>query len=248
MIRTIIIDDEPNNVNSLRKLVNEYCPQLEIVATADNAETGYNAIRVNSPDLVFLDIEMPYGNAFDLLDRLKPVSFSVIFVTGFNNYAIKAIKYSALDYILKPVNIQELKSATEKVIQLHEKQMMQKKIDMLLENFQKKDNEVRKIALQTHDSTIFRYIDDIVRLEASGNYVHVYFNNKEKIIVTKILKDFESILPPEKFCRIHHSHIINLNYVKKYFKGSGGQVEMEDHSVIDVSARKKEEFLLRFKK
>lgn len=248
MIRTIIIDDEPNNVASLQKLLDEYCPQISVQGTAENPEAGIELIKRIEPDLVFLDIEMPYGNAFDMLDKLKPVSFSVIFVTGFNNYAITAIKYSALDYLLKPVNIEELKAACQKAIENNEKRSLQLRIDILMENLQKKEANVKKIAIQTNESMVFRNVDDIIRLEASSNYTVVYFSNKEKVIATRILKEFESLLPAEQFCRVHHSHIINLNYVKRYFKGMGGQIEMEDGSVIDVSVRKKDEFLMHFRK
>lgn len=245
MIRSLLIDDEPNNVAALRELLLKFCPVVDIVGTADNAKRGQELIVSTQPDLVFLDIEMPYGNAFELLNNLQPVNFEIIFVTAFDNYAINAIKYSALDYLLKPVNIKELKAAVEKASdRIHIKNIDQR-INTLLFNLQKPKKVLGRMALPTVDGLEFVNVDDIVRLEAFSNYTVIH-TEKSKLIISKLLKDFEDILSEDAFSRIHHSHIINHHFIKKYHRGRGGYVEMTDGTSIEVSIRKKDEFLAKF--
>jgi two-component system LytT family response regulator len=246
MIRTVLVDDEPNNIDTLQQLLTRYCPGIDIVGTADNAQTGREAIIRNQPDLVFLDIEMPYGNAFELLNGLSPVQFEVIFVTAFNNYALNAIKYSALDYLLKPVSIKELQAAVQKAADRVNTQNMHKRIDNLLYNLQLPKPAFERLALPTSDGLDFINTGDCVRLEASANYTTVYLKNKSKIITSKTLGEFEEILSKDQFSRVHRSHIINHLYVKKYHRGRGGYIEMEDSTTIEVSIRKKDEFLSKF--
>jgi two-component system, LytTR family, response regulator len=245
-ISAIIIDDEPGNVVTLVELTKQYCPNISIIGTAPDPVLGYELINEKKPDLVFLDIEMPYGNAFDLLDKLMPVSFEVVFITAFNDYAIKAFKYAALDYLLKPVNINELKAAVDKV----EKRMAEKnvntRVSTLLSNFKPGNSTLQKIALPTADGCTFEEIKNIMYMQAENSYTCIYCKGKTKFIVSKNLKEFEDILPENLFCRIHHSSIINVDYVKKYFKGRGGYVQMEDGTTIEISIRKKNDFFERF--
>jgi two-component system, LytTR family, response regulator len=245
-ISAVIIDDEPGNVVTLLELTKQYCPAITIVGTAPDPVLGYKLITEKSPDLVFLDIEMPYGNAFDLLDKLLPVTFEVVFITAFNDYAIKAFKYAALDYLLKPVNINELIAAVDKV----EKRMAEKnvntRINAMLNNFKPENAELQKIALPTAEGCYFEDIRNIMYLQAENSYTAIYCKGKPKFVVSKNLKEFEDILPVNVFCRIHHSSIININYVKKYFKGRGGYVQMEDGASIEISIRKKNDFFERF--
>ena len=246
MIPAVIIDDEPNNVEALKALLQKYCPEVTISGTADTTETGYSLIIETKPNLVFLDIEIPYGNAFALLDRLSPINFEVIFVTAFDNYAISAIKYSALDYLLKPVNIKELQNAVYKAIERIDEKNTNQKIDNLLHNLKTTKTSQQKIALPSQNGFVFININEFVRLEASSNYTAIFLSNKKKFLVSRSLKDFEEILPVDFFSRVHHSHIVNHNFIKKYHQGRGGYLEMEDGTTIEVSSRKKESFLSKF--
>ena len=245
MINTVLIDDEPKNIKVLKNMLSEFCPQIQLTGEAGNADTGKKIILEEKPQLVFLDIEMPYGNGFDLLNDLMPIDFEVIFVTAFDKYLLQALKYSALDFLLKPVNIEELKNAVKNAeIRVH-KNLINQQLNILLENF-KKESNLKKIAIPTVDGFDFISVSDIVRCEAMGSYTRVHFSNSQKVLVSKPLKDYESLLPEDLFFRIHNSHLINLNYIKKYSRGRGGVVELEDGSVIEVAVRRKEEFLRRF--
>lgn len=246
MINAIIVDDEPRNIRILKNLLEEFCPEVMISGEAESSETAISLIRVTQPDLVFLDIEMPFGNAFDLLDKLMPVNFQVIFVTAFDNYALKAFRYYALDYLLKPVDIEELKTAVKKAGERVKEKNMSQKLDVFIQAMKPSKNSVQKIGLPTNEGLVFTNIEDIVRCEASGSYTIIYLQDKQKFIVSKSLKDYEDLLPEDNFCRIHHSHIVNLAYVKKYFKGRGGYIEMNDNTTIEVATRKRDEFLAKF--
>jgi two-component system LytT family response regulator len=225
----------------------KFCPQVKIIGTAGNANTGFDLIKKVSPQLAFLDIEMPYGNAFDLLNRLEEVNFQIIFVTAFDQYAIKAFKYSALDYLLKPINIEELKNAVDKVTKHINSKSANEKITTLLHNLDPAKTANPKIAIAGLNGVTFINIENVIRMEAQKNYTIVYINNGQKILATKNLGSFEELLPESLFCRIHHSHIVNLNCIKRYNKGRGGYLEMEDGTEIEVSVRKKDSFLERFK-
>ena len=245
-MKTVIIDDEPNSVDSLKQLLEQYCPEVTVLGTADNANTGRSIITSLQPDLVFLDIEMPYGNAFEMLNSLGAAHFEIIFITAFNNYAIDAFRYSAMDYILKPVNIDELQHAVKKAAQQIELKTMSSRIDTLLHNLKTTQPAARRLALPTTQGFIFVNTEDILRLEASGNYTFLYLKTNEKMVVSRTLKEFEEMLDRRQFTRVHHSHIINHHYIKKYYRGRGGFVEMEDNTTIEVSIRKKDEFLSKF--
>ena len=246
MIRTVLIDDEPNNIDTLQHLLDRYCPQVHVVGRAESAQSGVAVIQSTQPDLVFLDIEMPYGNAFDLLNSLNPIQFDVIFVTAFDNYAINAIRYSALDYLLKPVNIKELQLAVQKAADQLLQKNMHKRIDTLFYNLSTPKSAYQRLALPTLDGLVFVNTEDVIRMEAKSNYTVIYFKNGSTVTVSKTLKEFEDILSADQFSRIHHSHIINHHFVKKYHRGRGGYIEMEDGTSIEVSIRKRDEFLSKF--
>jgi two-component system, LytTR family, response regulator len=248
MIRTVIIDDEPNNVESLAALLKSYCPEVELVGTADSSETGYNQIVALSPQLVLLDIEMPFGNAFDMLDRLAPVSFETVFVTAFDNYAINAFRYSALDYLLKPVNIKQLQATVERAAARIQEKNSNHRVNNLLYNLNASANSQKKMALPIATGLVFIRIDSFMWLEASSNYTNIHLSDSRKIVVAKTLREFEDILPDDLFSRVHHSYIINHNFIKKYHTGRGGYLEMEDGTTIEVSIRKKDTFLSKFRK
>jgi two-component system LytT family response regulator len=246
-IRAVIIDDEPGNIITLTEMLKEYCPEIVLEGSALNPILGCDLILGVQPQLVFLDIEMPYGNAFDMLDKLSPVNFEVVFITAFNDYAIKAFKYAALDYILKPVNIEELKTAVRKVKERLQEKSVDERISYLLSNMKQENAGIQKIALPAPDGIYFEAIENVIHLEAEGSYSRVFLKGKKSILVSRNLKEYEDILPPAIFCRVHHSHIINVNFVKKYFKGRGGYVEMEDGASIEISVRKKNDFFDKFK-
>ena len=236
-----MIDDDESNLSSLTEKLNKHCPQVEIIARCSNAAEGIQAIDGLKPDMVFLDIEMPVMNGFVMLQQLSYRDFELIFVTAYDHYAIKAIRYSALDYLVKPVEIEELKSAVNKVTVNHSRKDRGLQLELLLEYLDKK--RPRRITIPTSDGLQFIDLENIVYLEASNNYTNVYLANQQKYLVTRTLKDFEQILPPETFLLIHHSTIINRDFIEKYIRGEGGQVMMRNGIVLDVSKRKKVEFL-----
>jgi two-component system, LytTR family, response regulator len=246
MVRALIIDDEPRNVRILKNLLEEFCPEVTIEGEAGDVNTAFTAIRHYKPDLVFLDIEMPYGNAFDLLDKLMPIDFEVIFITAFDTYTLKAFKYSALDYLLKPVDIQDLKAAVKRAVERMAGKNINLQLANLLGNLKNTQPSLQKIALPAIDGIMFVSVTEIIRFEANGSYTDVHIDTVEKITVSKNIKEYEDILPPSVFCRVHNSHIINLNRVKKYHKGRGGYLVMDDGTNIEVSIRRRDEFLAKF--
>lgn len=246
MITAILIDDEPNNIHTLQQLLARYCPQVQVIGTAESAVTGEEIIKATNPDLLFLDIEMPYGNAFELLNNLSPIGFEVVFVTAFDSYAINAIKYAALDYLLKPINIKELQAAVMKAVERLDNKNIQKRIEALLYNLQSQKNACQRLALPSIDGLVFINTEDCVRMEAKSNYTTIFLKNGPPVVVSKPLKEFEDILSNDQFTRVHHSHIINHQFVRKYHRGRGGYIEMDDGTSIEVSIRKRDEFLSKF--
>lgn len=242
MLRAILIDDDQSNLSALSEKLLKHCPQVEVIWRCDNGEEGIKAIESEKPDVVFLDIEMPVMNGFVLLHQLKYRNFELIFVTAYDHYAIKAIRYSALDYLVKPVEIEDLKAAITKAEANRNSRNSQLQMELLLEHLN--NQQPKRITIPTSDGLRFINVEDIVYLEASNNYTHIYLSTNQKLLVSRTLKDFEDILPSETFLRIHHSTIINKFYVEKYIRGEGGQVVMRHGKVLDVSKRKKSEFLL----
>ena len=245
MIRTVLIDDEPNSIKVLRRLLETCCPEIEIIGKADGVDSALQVIRTSGPDLVFLDIEMKKGNAFDLLNQLLPLTFQVIFVTAFDNYAIRAFKYSAMDYLLKPVNVDELQKAVDKAISRSREKLDILQIKTLLENVGNLHLASQKLAVPTVNGLNFVSISNIIRLEARGNYTGIHLDNGECFVATKNILEYDSVLPDSIFYRVHHSHIINLQKIQKYQKGRGGYIIMEDGSSIEVAIRRREDFLKR---
>ncbi|PLX07335.1 MAG: DNA-binding response regulator [Marinilabiliales bacterium] len=236
MLKTLIIDDEINGRNILKKLLETFCEGVEVIGEAESVKTGIEAIKKLKPELVLLDIQMQDGTGFDLLEKTDDKDFKVIFVTSFDNYAIKAFKFSAVDYILKPVDPDNLIEAINRVKNLDSGNNFEDKIDVLISNL----NSLDKIALPSSDGVRFIKIGDIVRCESDNNYTMFYLISKEKILVSKTLKEFEIMLSGVNFFRVHKSHLVNLQYVTKYMPGEGGYLILEDGSHVDVSRRKKE--------
>jgi two-component system, LytTR family, response regulator len=241
MVFAVIIDDEQNNIDNLAALLKQNCPQISVVATAMNANDGEKIILLHNPDLVFLDIQMPQKNGFDMLKSLKTFSFEVIFVTAFDQYGIQAIKFSAIDYLLKPINIEDLKQAVQKVVEKNK----QKKQNLQLENLinllqQTQQKQFHRIALQTAKETRFVEPDKIVRCESSNNYTSFYLNTKEKILTSKPIFEYEDMLKDYGFVRCHQSHLVNKSFIKSWIKEEGGYLLMEDNTHIPISRQKKE--------
>jgi two-component system LytT family response regulator len=243
----VIVDDESKGRASLKKLCEKYVPDLKIEGLADSVATAKKIIDRADPDLVFLDIRMPVEDGFELLKKYDDVPFDVIFTTAFDQYAIKAFKFSAIDYLLKPISIQELQDAVEKVRKKKEKASKKAEgnsnLAMLKENLV--SGSFDKIALPTTEGFSFVKREDIMRCEASGNYTIFFLENKTKYIITKTLKHYEEMLTEYGFFRVHKSHLINLTYVQKFIRGKQGYVQMSDGKNIEVSTRKREDLLKR---
>lgn len=243
MLSAILVDDEESNVSSLKEKISRHCKELHIAALCYNATDAIAAINSLQPDVVFLDIEMPVMNGFLLLQNLTFKNFELIFTTAYDHYAIKAIRFSALDYLVKPIEIEELKYAVNRAIEKRSDITSAQQLEILLENLPPRKNSFQKIAIPTTDGLQFIKIHDILYLEANMNYTFVVLTDSKKFIVCQTLKIFEDMLPADTFIRIHNSYIINKHFAEKYIRGEGGQVVLSNGVTLDVSKRKKADFL-----
>lgn len=239
MITAVIIDDEANNIENLQLIIGQYCPDVHIAATAENAPDGIMIINKHQPDLVLLDIQMPEQSGFDLLSALPDIKFEVIFITAYDKYGIQAIKFSALDYLLKPINIQEFKQAIAKARQRIQDKKKNYSIENLLE-YVRTGTKEPKIALPTLKETMYVKITDVIRCEAANNYTTFYLQNHEEVIVCKTLKEFADLLKPHDFIRTHQSHLVNLHCVKSYLKEDGGTLLLENLQKVPISRQNRE--------
>lgn len=239
-IRTVIVEDENKSLLTLQTLLERYCPDIKVVGTGNCVEAGIRVLEELKPELVFLDIAMPDGDAFDLLHRIGRVDFEVIFITAYNDFALKAFEFSALHYLLKPINYTELQEAVQRYLKIRPASNIQSRLDVLNSSLK---NNFDKISLPSNDGLIIVEIQEIVRFEAAGNYSTVFLVKGDSIIVTKTLNQFEEILTGLHFVRIHNTHLINLKYVKKYQRGQGGMVTMHNGTSLTVSRTRKNEFL-----
>jgi two-component system LytT family response regulator len=242
-LKTVVIDDEQDAVDFISTIIGEYCPSLEVSGKAFNIMQGTKIINETKPDLVFLDVEMPNGTGFDLLTQFPEKNFEVIFITAFNHYAIKAIKFSAVDYILKPININEFIEAVNKVVRKRSQKSNEgsESLRVLMENL--RTPSPSRLAIPTSDGMEYLNPREIIRIEADRSYSWFYLNGNRKILVSKHLKEFQELLGERNFFRSHNSHLINLKYVRKFIRKEGGYIEMIDNSVIPISRSKKEIFL-----
>lgn len=247
-LKAILVDDEATSRNVLREYIQRYCPQLQVVAEAESVQTALPVIENHQPDILFLDVEMPMGNGFDLLEQLEDANFDTIFVTAYDHYAIQALNYSASYYLLKPVSIDELIAAVEKVIKQRQKPENQNFRQVLLENFHQPNFQQKKIVLPLMEGFEVVKIEDIVACEAHDNFTDFYFTNRSKMMICRSLKFYEELLQESGFLRVHKSHLINLEHVVKYNRGKGGIVTMSNGQEIAVSAQKKDAFLERFER
>jgi two-component system LytT family response regulator len=243
MYTAIIIDDIENSRITLADDLKKYCPQIQLIGEAESVETGLNEIINKKPEVVFLDIQLGDGTGFDILEKFGKFEFQVIFTTAMDSYGIKAIKFSALDYLLKPIDPDELIAAVNKLEAQPQKNALNDSLNLLLENIKEIQPESKRIALSSADKVIMVYVKDIVRCESQGSYTIFYLHDKEEIVTTKNLKEYEQLLVDFSFVRVHHSHLINFNYLKEYIKKDGGYAVMQDGSNVPVSFRKRNNLL-----
>ncbi|MDB5122503.1 MAG: Two component transcriptional regulator, LytTR family [Mucilaginibacter sp.] len=239
-IRSIIIDDEPNNIENLQTILHNYCTEIEVVAIANNADDGIDVIKTQQPDLLFLDIQMPGKSGFDVLKAFARIDFEIIFITAYDQYGIKAIKFSALDYLLKPIDINELKLAVEKARYKIAAKQKNNNIENLLEYIRSEHKDPPKIALPTLQEIIYVKVSEIIRCEASNNYTLFYLQGGENVLVCKTLKEFAELLKPYNFIRAHQSHLVNLYFVKSYLKEDGGSLFLNDRTKIPISRQNRD--------
>ncbi len=243
MMRILIVDDEPSASNILKILLERHVAVPKEIVVCHSAEEAFDLIETFQPSLLMLDIEMPHLNGFDLLNRIPRWNFDVIFTTAYDRYAIKAIRFSALDYLLKPIDIIDLQNAMHRhyIKYFHKNEVSNELIQNLVDNLQQKDPHAFKLALRTNDGAHFYSVKDIVRCEGDNNYTHFYFLQARPLIVSHTLKDFEEMLTDQGFLRVHKSHLVNMRYVERLDKDN--LIWLQDGSSVTVSRRRKKEVL-----
>ncbi len=246
-LRALIIEDEEASRITLRNYLGKYCPNIELLAEASDINEGFKAIKQHKPQVIFLDIEMPFGNAFDLLEKFETVDFEIIFVTAFSKYALEALNLSASNYLLKPVNIDELILAVEKVTKTVLANSNLRTSSILLENLTIENKQLKKMVLPMLDGFEVVTLKDIVWCDANDNLTELHLLDGTKRTVCKTLKFYENVLQDYDFIRVHKSHIVNINYVKQYKKGKGGEIILTNGVAVRVSPTRKAAFLDRFK-
>lgn len=244
MITAVLIDDDSNLREGMKMMINQHTPNIQIIGEADSVKSGIELMEIAEPDIAFLDILMNDGSGFDILEKLneksRRINSHIIFITAHEEFAVKAFRFSALDFLLKPVNPEELQSVLKKIKNVIHQNRDNRNIDLLLENIQKKNDGFKKIALSTSDGIHLFEIKDIIRCESEDNYTKFFIKNHKTVMISKTLKEYEELLKDQGFERIHQSHLINLNELKSYIKKDGGFVIMSDNSQLPVSQRKKE--------
>lgn len=239
MIRSLIVDDEHDGRVAVRNMLEKYCNNVQVVDEADGVDDAFLKIKQHAPDLIFLDIKMDDGTAFDLLKKIANISFKVIFVTAYDEYAIEAIKYSALDYILKPIRPALLVEAVEKLQKTSRIDKLEQQIELLLQEKQQRE----KIALPTSDGLLFVKVVDIMRCESDSSYTNFVLTSGKKILVTRTMKEFEELLPADMFYRVHKSHLINMKHIGQYVTRDGASIIMENGDCIPIARNRKDDFL-----
>ncbi|MES2777749.1 MAG: LytTR family DNA-binding domain-containing protein [Bacteroidota bacterium] len=245
MLTAIILEDEPDSRNLLAGFLRDYFPQIQVVASVDNVASALDRIYSLDPDVVFMDIQLKGETCFELLEKLGEIKFEIIFTTAYDSYMLKAIKISAIDYLLKPINVDELRPAIEKAGKKRMQLLMNKNLEILVSN-SRNNRKDHKIAIASSEGFVFVKVSDIVYLEADNAYTIFFLNDKQKITASKNLKEYEELLVDHGFFRIHKSYIINMAEIVKYIRGEGGTVIMTNNMAIEVSRRRKEDFLRLF--
>lgn len=242
-MKTIIIEDEPKSMQVLATLIKKNCPELSVIGMAKNVKEGVEMIKKLQPGLVVLDITMPDGSGFDLLEQVGDSRFEIIFATASDKFAIKAIRYSACDYLLKPIDADELKAAVNRVISKKNQEPNMKNLDFLIQQLKEKEEYFHKITLPTGNAFEIVSMNEIVRCEADGSYTNFYLTSGRRLMISLGLKHYEDLLPENIFMRIHHHHLVNVGNVTRFLKEDGGYAIMKDGSKIEVSRRKRDVFL-----
>ncbi len=241
-ITAILVDDEQSSLENLEQKIGQFCPELKIIAAVEHPTEAIFLIRHHNPDVIFLDIEMPHMNGFRMLNELGDYSAEIIFTTAYNHYSIEALRLSAFDYLMKPISISDLRETVARLSK-HISLSTRERLDVLKQSLNKNISQDSRIAVPTWEGLEFIQLRNVIRIESNSNYSRIFFTTGTSLLVTKQLKEFEEMLVPYRFCRVHNMHLINLNYVKKYLRGDGGRVVMENGDEIDVSRRKKDDFL-----
>lgn len=245
-IKAIIVDDEQHCIEALQTMLQKKCPEVTVLAGVKSVQEAKGLVDELQPDLVFLDVEMPHQNGFELLKMYDKVNFEVIFTTAYEQYALKAIKFNALDYLLKPFSIKELQDALEKVKEKQQTRLKDQSVsplEIFMQNMKTLQQTHKKIALPTINGLVFMPVQKIVRCESTGNYTKIFFTDKKHLMVSRPLKEFEELLTDVDFFRVHNSHLINLQQMQSYIQGEGGFALMSDGTQVEVSRRRKADFL-----
>ena len=237
------MEDEVHSREALKNLLLEFCEGVEIVGLASDVASAVSSIKETSPDLIFLDVELQTGTGFDVLDQVGDIHFDIVFTTAFEQYAVKAIKLSSIDYLLKPIDIEELQRAVEKAKEKQDEGIQKRKLEALMSNLGSSGK--KKICLATNEGIEFINILDIMYCEANGSYTNFYLTNGTTILVSKNLKEYETVLSDQNFMRVHNSFLINLGEVKKFVKSEGGYILMKNNAQISISQKKRDEFIER---
>jgi two-component system LytT family response regulator len=244
-MKTVIIDDEINARQTIRKMIDQECEGVDVIGEAGDVKNGLQIINNYKPDVVLLDIQLPDGSGFDLLDKLENYDFKLIFITAFEEYAVKAFKFSSIDYLLKPFDPDEVKKSITRAKEVMAKEDTQLKLNAFLSNIENISKEVKKIVLKTSESIHLVNVQDIIRCQADCNYTYFYLYGGKKLVVSKTLKEFDTMLTPYGFFRVHQSHLVNLNYLD-HFKKENENIVLKDQTSVPVSHRKKEQLIQIF--
>ncbi len=243
MLHAIIIDDEMHCIQTLHEKIKIYCPDIEVQNSFNKPTEALAYLQMHTPDVVFMDIEMPGMTGFALLEKLGVVQFKLVFTTAFDQFAVKAIKFSAFDYLLKPIDKNELIELSQKLAETKKTSEGNEQLQVLMQQLQNPQTDQVKISIPSANGIIFPYVKDIIRVESSSNYSMLFFADGKKITVSKTLKEFEDMLVQHHFYRVHNSHLINLKKITRYDKTDGGVIEMENGEIVEISRRRKDEFL-----
>ncbi|GEM_PF-34890 len=248
VIKAVIVEDEINGVNNLKNQLAKHCEEVEVIGVAHNVEAGLDLLSdpTIKPDVAFLDINLPDGLVFQMLNELRPINFEIIFVTSYNEYAMKACEYSSIGYVTKPIDPDQLKEAVSR-IRPRRDNMIEKRLDVF-GNVYNNPNAFSKMSISALDGVYFVNIKEIIRLEAEDNYTHIFLQNGERITASKTIKSYEDMLAPFSFYRVHKRHVINLNFMRKFVKGDGGYLIMDDGIKIEVSRRRRPIFMEQMKR
>ncbi len=242
-MKAVIVEDEKHSRETLRNLIEEFCADVTVAGAAGTVAEAVQLIRQHKPELLFLDIELQTGTGFDVLSAVSDLSFAVIFTTAYEHYAIRAIKFSSVDYLLKPIDLEELQGAIAKAKKQWDESARRRQLEVLLSNVS--ERSMRKICLATADRLEFVNVEEIVMCEASGSYTNIYLKGGRKIVVSKNLKEYENLLDADRFMRVHNSYLVNLNEVNQFVKSEGGYILMNDNHQVSISPKKRDEFFAR---